>query len=278
MTKKKVHCYLNGKIVLHNDAKVSIDDVGFLRGYGVFDYLRTYNGRPFLLDDHLERLINSANELNIKVGLSKRQIEKVLMQLLKKNKFQESAIKIVVTGGLSEDGIFPSGTSTMVVIAKPISTDPKTIKRGVKIITQEHKRELPEAKTLNYIKLLTKRDEIKKKNAFTLLFTKDRRVLEGATSNIFASDGKSLFTPKNDVLKGITRGLVIKLAKRHKIKIVEKEIYLNKLLKYPEIFLTTTSHGIIPVVKIDNRKIGNGKPGKLTNKLISIYNNFTSNY
>ncbi len=274
---KKINfCFLNGKIIKENEAKFGIFDIGIQRGYGIFEVLRTYNKTPFLLEEHIQRLFTSAKKINLKIPYSKNKISQEIHKLLKINKEnKDSLIKIIVTGGESQDGLSPGKKPTFLLTTRKLKEPNKNLyTQGVRVLTLKYQRDLPSVKTLNYIELVKSWKTLKKKKAFTLLYIKNKKVLEGATSNIFLFRKNKLLTPKSGILRGITRNLVLRLAKKN-FSVEEKDIKLNELITADEVFLTGTTIGILPVVKIDNKTIAEGKPGKNTLKLIKIFNQYT---
>ncbi|MBI4708602.1 MAG: aminotransferase class IV [Candidatus Portnoybacteria bacterium] len=266
------YCYLNGKVIPEEKAKVSINDIGLLRGYGVFDYLRTYNGKPFLLNEHLARFEKSAKSLNLKVPASKKEVGNIILSLLAKNKIEDAAIRIVLTGGESQNGITCDyDCPTFFITTKELPECPPHIyEKGVKMITCEHQREKPEAKSNNYATMMSLMGLKEKKKAFEILYTSKGFVLEGATCNFFIFKNNSLITAKENILHGTRRGLILKLAK-NKFKVIERPLKLKEALGASEAFISSTSRGIVPVVKIDDNKIGNGKVGENTRYLMNIF-------
>ncbi len=263
--------FLNGKFVKEKEATISINDLGLLRSYGVFDVLRTYNGKPFLLNEHLSRFFTSAKEVNLKIPYAKPAISKHIFQLLKKNGQKESLIKIVITGGVSEDGMTPGNKPTLLIITKNLLPAKKEVfEKGVKLITYEHERFMPSAKTLNYIHLMKSFPRLKKEKAFTLLYTTKGRVSEGATCNIFIFKKGTLITPNSEILNGITREYILKLAKKL-FPIQKRKVYLKELLRADEAFITLTTKGIVPVIKVNKQLIGSGKPGPKTKQLMKFF-------
>ncbi|MFH1226063.1 MAG: aminotransferase class IV [bacterium] len=271
----KEYCYLNGQILPTNQARISVNDLGVLRGYGVFDFLRTYHGQPFLFKEHLARLANSAKLINLKIPLSAKQISAVISQLLKKNKLKEATIKIVLTGGPSDDGISYQGRPTFFILARKLKPWPAEIySRGGKLITGECQRPLFDAKTTNYLNLFTLGDKKKKQNATEILYVCQGKVLEGATSNFFIFQGKKLITPKNNILIGMTRNLILKLSKKDFI-VQERDIKIKDLTKADEAFVAATTREIMPIVKIDSQKIGTGQVGPNTKRLMALFRQHT---
>ncbi len=273
------YCYLNGKIITCNKAKVSVNDIGILRGFGIFDFLRSHKGRPFLLEKHLGRLEKSAELLNLKVPLSKKEIRGVIEELLKKNKLSEASIRIVLTGGQSVDGLsYDYDSPTFFILVKELQIYPPSIyKKGVKLITFEHQREMPEAKTNNYITMLRLKKFKEKKKAFEILYVSRGLVLEGTTCNFFIFKKNTLITPKSNILYGTRRNLVINLAK-NKFKVAERALRLKEIKEATEAFITSTNRNIVPVVRIDDNKVGDGKVGKNTSYLMDLFNEYFEKY
>jgi len=274
----KKYCYLNGKIISENEAKISLKDIAILRGYGVFEFLRTYNSKPFLLKEHFTRLRKSAKNLNLQLPISQKELFKQIKKLLLKNKFKESAIKLVLTGGqiIDSRGMeYDKNSPTFFILVDKLQELPKSFyQKGVKLITYEHLREIPGAKTINYITVIKLQNLCKRKKAFDILYTQNGFLLETTTSNFFIFKKDKLLTPKKNILIGLTRNFVIKLAE-DKFEVEEKDIALKELEKAEEAFLTSTTKEILPVVKIGNKIVGNGRVGKKTRYLMDLFQRHT---
>ncbi len=268
----KNYCYLNGKIIPTDKASISVYDLGLLRGFSVFDFFRVYNGRPFLLKEHLARLVNSAKLLNLKAPLTSKQIAAVIKGLLRKNGLKEATVRIVLTGGKSPDGIsYDDNSPTFFILTKPFSAYPTALYRqGVKAITSNYRRESAGVKSANYSKMVSLQAVKRKKKANEILYVDQGLILEGATSNFFIFKNNTLITPRDNVLIGATRNFVIKLAKR-KFKVIERPLKLAELKQAAEAFITSTSREILPVVKVDNLPIGNGQVGRNTKILMALF-------
>lgn len=269
------YCYLNGKILPLKDAKVSVLDIGILRGYGVFDFARTYNGRPHALGEHIKRLKRSAARLGLTVPLTEMKLAAVINQLIKKNGFEESTIRMVLTGGLTINGINFDRTKPtfFILVQKFDGPSSEAYSRGVKLITVEHQRIVPEAKTNNYITAVRNQSRLRKEKGFEILYHHQGNILELSTSNIFIVKNNVISTPKDNILVGTTRNFTIKLAKKL-FSVQERNVSLQEALKADEVFLTATNKGIVPVVAIDKAKIGKGTVGPVTRRLMNEYEEF----
>jgi branched-chain amino acid aminotransferase len=273
--------YLNGKFLDEKEAKISVYDLGLLRGYAVFDFLRTYNQKPFYLDDHLKRLLNSAKLIGLKHNYNLKFLRKITLQTLKKNiqKGLEYNIRIILTGGESKDFISPSKPNLIVMITPLKKLDEKLYQKGGKLITKISERILPQAKTIIYAEAVKFMQEAKKKGAVeVLLLDKNKKILECTTSNFFAViDGKIITPSTEKILSGITRKIVINLAKKLKIPVIERDIYFNEIKKFDEAFITASNKEILPIIQIDNFKISS-QPGPITKNLTSQFKELTKNF
>jgi len=268
-------CYFNGKIIPEDKAKIDLRDIGLLRGYGIFESLRTYNGKPFLLLAHYNRFKKSAQSLNIKLPVSFKILQKIISQLLQKNKFSGASIKIVLTGGIARGLKYNPSSPTFFVLTEKLPGLPKSIYgSGVKLITQSFQRDLPKIKSTNYLFTVSQNNRLKKENAFELLFINGDKILESSTGNFFMFLGDDLITPKENILPGVTRDFILKIASK-KFKVKEREIEQKELENADECFITGSHKEIIPVIQIDNKKIGNAKVGPKTKELMRLYKSFT---
>lgn len=273
-------CYLNGKILPFEKAGINLDDLGILRGYGAFEALKTVNGKIFLFDEHFERLKKSTKYLGVKLPVAKTEIKEIIYEIIKKNKIKNAAVRIVLTGGRSADTVhFNSGSPTFYILASELPIlKSEFYNNGVKLVTLEYFRQIPELKTTAYlraIKEINKRQ--KKEKFFEILYTDKGNVLECATSNFFIFQGNKLITAYKGILCGTMRNLVISLAKRE-FFVQEKVIKIKDLNFAAESFITATNKNILSVVKIDNKIIGNGKPGKNTKKIMEMLGDFIKKY
>ena len=265
--------YLNDSWVTTEKATISVFDLSVIRGFGIFDFLRTYHKKPFKLSEHIDRLFNSAKQLGITVPKTKSQIEKIVHEGIKKNSYRECIARIVVTGGVSPDGISKNENSTFAVLFTEATDYPKSYyTQGVKIISREFERAFPHAKSLNYLTAVNVLSEAKKENAIEVLYLdRNRHILEGTTSNFFAVVGGKLITPKEGILRGITRAVVIELARKLKIPVIESDLLYSQIELFDEAFITASNKEVMPVVRIDGKKVGSGEVGTISRRLISEY-------
>ncbi len=279
--------YINGKFCEKSEAKVSVFDHGLLYGDGVFEGIRTYNRLVFKLREHIERLFESAQSIMLEIPLSKEQLIKAVILTLKENNLKDAYIRLVVTRGEGDLGLDPRkcrGHATVIIIADKIALYPeKFYKEGLEIVTVPTIRNLPEAlnpqiKSLNYLNnILAKIEAINAGCDEAIMLDSLGYVAECTGDNIFIAKCNHLYTPPQcmGTLRGITRDTVLEIARKDKILVHEHVITRHEVYISDECFLTGTAAEIIPVVKVDGRTIGTGKPGKLTLSLMKKFNELT---
>jgi branched-chain amino acid aminotransferase len=271
--------YVDGKFVPASEAVISVNDLALLRGYGVFDFLRTYNSVPFLLDAHIDRLRRSAELIDINFPWSGRELTDIVIDTLSRNRYPESNIRMLITGGDSPDGLTPIGKSRLLVMVLPLKRLPPVFyETGVKLMTSRIQRLFPGAKSTNYIAGIRAMAAAKKAGAAESLYIgRGNQVLECVTSNFFGFIGNTLFTPESDILPGITRKVVLDLAAGI-FNIEIREMTLDELKDLDEAFITSSNKEVLPVVQVDDLRVGNGFPGKNTQRLMKLFTAFTADY
>ncbi|OGM20892.1 hypothetical protein A2714_00530 [Candidatus Woesebacteria bacterium RIFCSPHIGHO2_01_FULL_38_9] len=280
MKKYEPICYLNGKFVRKSEAKISLWDLGLLRGYGVFDFIVTYKGgKPFLLNKHLKRLINSANLIGLTIPWKLQDLEKKVIATVAKNKNnKEKVVRIVITGGETKDGISIGRKPTLAILVQARHFYPDSIyKKGIKVITYEHNREVPQAKSLNYTQAVKAVSVAKKNKASEAIYVykKLNKVYEGTQSSLFLVRKKEIVTPDGETLPGITRELILSICKKL-YPTSMREVTIKELLNADELFISASNKEIQPVVKVDNKVIGKGVPGEVTKKIMAEFRKFVN--
>ena len=272
--------YIDGEFLPEKDARIPVNDLAVLRGYGIFDFFRTYGGKPFHLQDHLKRLEHSAKSICLKLPLSLDEISGIVLETLKRNRHADSNVRIVVTGGQTEDFITPSGKPRLLVMVTEVLLYPqKWYEEGVKIITFPLERQIPAAKSLNYLSaILALREAYQKKAVEAVYIDRQKNLREGTTSNFFIFvDGKMVTPGTEDILPGITRQVVLKLAE-NEFDLQIRDIQLDELNRAQGAFLSSSNKQILPVVKVDNLIIGDGKPCDQTRLLMKRFSEYTKRY
>jgi branched-chain amino acid aminotransferase len=261
--------YVDGKYVPADQAMIPVDDLAILRGIGVFDLLRTYNGKPLFLKEHVARLRHSAQQINLDMPWSHDEICHIAQETLSRNQLEEANIRLIVTGGSSPDFITPAGEPRLIVLVTPLPKLPLWwYQDGVKVITMRAERHIPGAKSIDYLPAAMALRQAQAHKAIEAIYL-DRHgnALEGATSNIFAFSHDKLVTPGRGILSGITRKAVLEVAQGlYSIEI--RDLPKEELFEAQEVFLTGTNKGLVPVVQIDETIIGDGRPGPRTRTIM----------
>jgi len=266
------YCCLNGNIVPIQEAKISITDIGLLRGYAIFDSIAALNSKIIFFDEHYKRFVRSARIMHLKIPDSKHKIETNINKLLQKNHYDSSRIKLVLTGGNLIGGLEYDvhSANLFILVQKGSIPKEKDYLRGVKLITYEHQREISAAKSNDYITAVNIQSLMRRAGAAEILYTFKGKLLEATTSNFFIVRGDTLITVKNNILMGIVRGKVIKMAKKF-MDVEERNIKISELRTADEAFITSTFRKVLPVVKINNLVIGSGKVGHKTKLIMEQY-------
>jgi len=279
--------YINGKFYEKENAKVSVFDHGFLYGDGVFEGIRSYNRRVFKLKEHIDRLFESAQSIMLKIPLTKEQLIKATIDTIKTNKLDNAYIRLIISRGEGDLGLDPRKCykgATIVIIADKIALYPqKLYSQGLSIVTVPTVRNLPEAlnpqiKSLNYLNNILAKIEAGNAGCDeAIMLDSLGYVAECTGDNIFVVKSGHLYTPPQcmGTLRGITRDSILEIAKKNKIPAHEHVITRHEVYISDECFLTGTAAEIIPVVKVDGRTIGNGKPGKMTSTLLKKFRELT---
>ena len=277
--------YIDGEFLPKAEAKVSVFDHGLLYGDGVFEGIRSYNGRVFKLDDHLKRLYDSAKSIMLQIPIPIETMKETVLETLRRNHLSEAYIRLVVTRGVGDLGLDPDKCPkpSIIIIADKITLYPqKFYEEGLEIVTVSVRRNYSEAinpriKSLNYLNNILAKIEGKQSGAEeVLMLNADGYVVECSGDNIFWVKNEVLVTPPvhMGILEGVTRNSVIDLARDAGMRVEERVFTRHDLYIADECFLTGTAAEVIPVVKIDRRAIGDGQPGKVTEKLIAAFRQF----
>jgi branched-chain amino acid aminotransferase len=274
--------YVNGEHVLKDDAKVSVYDHGFLYGDGVFEGIRVYNGNVYRLDEHLQRLYESAQSIMLKIPHTKEELTNIIAETLRKNKYRDAYIRLVVSRGKGNLGLdpFTCGQPGVIVITEALALFPKKLyETGLEIITVASRRNRPDVlspkvKSLNYLNNILVKIEANLAGVSEALMLNDQGyVAEGSADNVFIIKGNCIKTPPGylGALEGITRNAIIEIANDLGYKMVEEPFTRHDVYVADEVFLTGTAAEVIAVVKVDGRVIGNGAPGEHTGQLLKAF-------
>jgi len=258
---KKNFSIMNGDFVLKNEASILVSDLSIQRGFGIFDYFRTINNVPVFFEDHLDRFFYSASQMKLDGWIKRNEIKGLVYKLIEKNNLPDSGIRITLTGGYSEDG-YTLAKPNLLITQSAFTFNKEIFEKGIKVITYDHQRQLPSVKTIDYLMAIHLQPFIRAKNADDVLYYHENEITECPRSNFFIVNEKDeVLTPSKNILKGITRKKVLGFSE---FEMKETIIKTGDLQSAKEAFITSTTKNVLPVIQIDGRKIGNGKPGEIT--------------
>lgn len=270
-------CFVNGEIKNINESAIRVKDLGLQRGYGVFDFIRTFNKKLFHFESHMQRFRNSAKELRLELKYTDDEIKTFAETVIEKSKINNPALRLILTGGYlySYDGSF-NPNFIMIPEELPVYSE-ELYTKGAKLLTFEYQRELPHVKSINYLNDIRLDPLRREKNVFDILYYSQNGITECPRNNFFVFINDVLVTPKDFLLHGVTRKVVLEIAKKH-WKVEERKLELIELNSADEAFITSTTKSIMPVTVIDDKKIGDGKVGDNTQKLMNLFKDHSLNY
>ena len=281
----ELQIYIDGKYYPDSEAKVSVFDHGLLYGDGVFEGIRAYDGHVFKLNEHLSRLYDSAKAIGLEIPLSKDEFGKAIVETIRRNNLKDSYTRAVVTRGRGDLGLDPRKCAkpTIIIIASYIP--PLFDGMNARAIIASTRRNAvtalnPMVKSLNYLNnIFAKMEANRARVDEAIMLNQSGMVSEGTGDNLFIVKDEGIITPPPSaaILIGVTRNVVIQLAREEKIEVLEREITVHELICADEAFMTGTAAEIAPLVEIDGRKIGDGKPGPVTLKLVEKFKQIRSN-
>jgi branched-chain amino acid aminotransferase len=277
--------YIDGKYLPKEEARISVFDHGFLYGDGVFEGIRAYNGRVFRLQEHLDRLFDSARTIDLAVPVSKEEMAEIILETLRRNKLKDGYIRPLVSRGVGDLGLDPRKcpkASVIVIAVEWGAMYGDLYEKGLKAITVSIRRNPadalpPNVKSLNYLNnILAKIEANYKGGDEAIFFDTNGYIAEGSGDNIFVVKNGVIFTPPTlNNLRGITRAVVLELAKSHGITLVEQNLGYYDMYSADEIFVTGTAAEVAPIVLVDGRSIGSGRPGPITRQLMAAFKTVT---
>lgn len=266
--------FLNGEIVEVSDAKVAVSDSGFLYGMGLFETMRAGGGKVFGLEHHLDRLFRSCEALRVNNPYSKTQITEAIEKTLEANQLKDARMRLTLTNGVLGKGDMPEST-LLITATNFVPYPPEYYEKGVGVVLTDVRINAMDPivshKTINYFsRLLVLNEAHEKKCAEALWFTTDNKLSEGCVSNVFVVDGDVVMTPslETPVLPGTMRKRICGIAEANSIELEEKDLFVADLLEADEVFITNVIMSILPVIQVEAHAIGEGKPGKITRRLM----------
>ncbi len=263
-------CYFNGQILSGDKATIAIHDLGLLRGYAVFDFCRASHGKPFLLREYVSRFRRSSQLMELDLLYTDEQITAAIYELLEISKLPFAGIRLLLTGGYTPDGYTPVKPNFIIMLEELSKVPDQVMERGVKLMSYEYQREMPEVKTTNYSTALRLRKQQLAQEAYDIIYHFNGQVSELTRSNFFIVKDGVVITPARNILQGITRKAVIDMAK-NQYPVEVRDVLWAEVAQADEAFLTGTNKKIVPIIQIDTQIIGNGKPGPITRDLYRTF-------
>jgi len=271
--------YIDGEYYPESKAKISVFDHGLLYGDGVFEGIRAYDGYVLKLDEHITRLCESAKAIDLEIPISKGEFKEAILETIRKNNLKDSYIRVVVTRGQGDLGLDPRKCPKPTIIIIASYLPPLFEGMNATAIVSSTRRNAitalnPMIKSLNYLNNILAKIEANKAGVDeAIMLNQNGTIAEGTGDNLFiVKDGKILTPPPmSAILMGITRGIVLRLAKEEGIEVAERELVFHELITADEAFLTGTAAEVAPLVEVNGKKIGDGKPGPITSKLVEKF-------
>lgn len=269
--------FYNGNYIAIHDLLIPITSTTINRSYAAFEFFTMVNNKPFYLERHLKRLFNTLRILRVKIDYSEDELTEIIQKLIKKNATENISYKIFV---IPEPNFNYENFKGDIFIFPVLNSakEEELYKTGAKLLLKEYNRFLPEAKTTNYIAYIYWEKEVQQQGAIDVLYHNSTYIRETSRSNIFIIKNNIIYSPKKDVLKGVTRSIVIDLIQKNNILLVEKEISLEDLLQADEVFVTSTTREIMSITTIDSAIINEHKLGNITQKLMIDFKALKFNY
>lgn len=272
--------YINGGFVYANESYLHALDLGLMRGYGVFDYVQSYKGQLFHLEDHLERLQWSAEQIDLELPKSLDEIFTITQTLVAKNERIDAGVRLILTGGMTQDLMLPCNQPNLIILFHPYVSHPNWFyTKGLSVITSTMLRFLPSVKTTNYIPAVLAMKKAKQSGFDDAIYMNHRQeLLEATTSNaFFIKDGVLVTCDSDEIVKGITRKIILNLVK-DRYSIEYRSLSISEIETCDEAFLCSSIKDVVPLVMVNDKKIGSGIPGPETTKIRSLYRTYLENY
>jgi len=259
---------VNHEIIPESKASLQISDLSIQRGYGIFDFFKTIDGRPVFLEEHFDRFFRSAEQMRLPIGKDRHELKEALRVLMDKNGLPQSGIRMTLTGGYSPDG-YTLSVPNLVITQRPLQLPPQDyFTKGTRLVSYPHVRQMPDTKTIDYLMAIWLQPFIREKGADDVLYHQNGIITECPRSNFFmVTADDQLVTPGHNILRGVIRSKLITLAGKQ-FQTEERDISLTEALTAKEAFITSTTKHILPVLQLDGTMIGNGQPGKVSEWLL----------
>jgi branched-chain amino acid aminotransferase len=267
----KLFVWVNDSLIPSDEANLNIADLAVQRGYGIFDFFKTIDGQPVFLEDHLDRLFRSAVLMRLELKQSRDEIRDKIIRLIESNNLKDSGIKVILTGGFSSDG-FNIAEPNLIISQQGFQIPRTMSEKGISILTHEYQRQFSNAKTLDYLQAIWLQPILKEKKADDVLYYSNGLIRECPRANIFiVTKDQKVLTPESGMLKGVTRKHVLEISGARYVT-EARDVSFEELRNAGEVFITSTTKNILPVVQVDGYVIGDGNPGEVSRTLAKEYN------
>ena len=263
----KPFCFADGAIIPSESATVHPMDLGLIRGYGIFDFFRTSGYTPLFLENYLDRFIASAEKTHLPLPFSREQLGQIIGELIEKNDLHDGGLRMVLSGGVSENHFSPAEGKLFIFAESLTLPSKEKYQQGIKLLTLEYVRPIADIKTTNYTLPVWHSVNWNRLGAEDVLYHWNGWVSESSRSNFFIVKNGVIHTPNEHILMGITRKYIIKIAKQ----VVIRQISLEEVWEADEAFISSTTKILLPVTRLDDRIIGNGKPGPVTMEIFEKF-------
>lgn len=261
---------INGTIIEHDKASLHISDLGLRRGYAVFEFFRILRGIPVFLEDHLERFERSARLLELTPPFGREKLEGLIRELIELNNLQEAGLQMLLTGGYSPDAFTP-GQPNLIIAPMAVTPPPAQLyQQGGKVILHQNLRELPEAKTTDYLVAVKLAKRVRAEGATEVIYHDGKTVYEGGRSSLLIIQQGTLITAQAGVLPGITRKHLLAVA-RPILPVQERPITLAELYSADEVLLTGATRQVMPITQVEDRRVGDGQVGPYSQQLMKAF-------
>lgn len=264
---KELFVLVNEEIVPAGRAGLQVADMSIQRAYALFDFFKTLDDRPVFLKEHLDRFFRSAERMRLEIGLTEPELRERIDGLLKKNALSDSGVRLTLTGGYATDAYSIAHPNLVISQTPLVSTPGEQLPAAIRLVSYPHVRQMPDVKTIDYLMAIWLQPWVQAQEANDVLYQQNCVCSECPRSNIFMVTGSDeLVTPSRNILQGVIRGKVLQLGRRL-FPVEERDVTLDELYAAKEVFVTSTSKHIWPVVEVDRRKIGSGVAGPVAQVL-----------
>ena len=263
--------FFNGEYVQYDKLTINASDLSIHRGYSIFDYFVAENGIIIWLEDYLDRFYQSAQRAEMKVPYDREELKKIIFELVRRNNKAKSGVKLILTGGYSTNGYTPSGECNLLIFNLDFPHHEDNLhEKGVSLVMDEYMRPNPTIKTTNYFNSVLHRKRMEAIDAVDVLYYHQNIIYETSRSNIYLIKNGRVITKEDDVLQGVTRKNVLRVIEQN-YPLELRDIPVEELWGADEVFITSSTKWILPVVRIEDRLINDGKVGRECKKLIDLY-------